>query len=409
MSTQQTQQTERKLQIPFKFHEGQLRFHCSTARFRLLACGRRWGKTKVGAVETILQALKAPEGSVIYCVAPTFSHSRKQWKEILYYLPHQLITRINRAEHVIEVVGNREFAFKSADSPDSMRGDRVYFAWLDEGSLMAEERWTHEIRPALMDTRGGAIFTGTPKGKNWYFQLFIKGQEKRDGFESWCFSSYTNPYLDRREIDEFRATMPELAFRQEILAEFLDDVGSVFRNVRAHIAGTLEEPSAGKAYYMGVDLAKTRDFTVICVLDNDGHLCAFDRFSQLDWVFQLKRIENLALKYRARVVIDSSGVGDPIYDALRRRGLNVSGFKFTNETKKDLIENLSLMLDNGQITYPDVPVLVNELQLFGYTVSPGGVIRYTAPEGYHDDCVIALALAAWPLQQPKPNASFLLR
>lgn len=385
----------------------------SQARFRVLACGRRWGKTIIGAVVFLDMMLnESPEGAVGYAAAPTYSHSRKQWKEIRRFCPKELIVKVNRADHIIYLVGGREIQFKSADSVDSMRSESVYCAWVDEGGQIAEDRWTLELRPSLMDCKGKAIFTGTPKGKNWYFQLWTRGQDPSQckDYESWAFSSYTNPYLDPKEIDEFKRDMPELAYRQEILAEFLDDVGSVFRNIRGCIKGVLEEPKTGKRYVVGCDLAKHEDFTVIIILDEQGHLCFFDRFSQLDWVFQSKRIIDICRRYNnARLLLDSTGVGDPIYDNLRRSGLQVEGYKFTNASKKDLIENLSIALENRAVTYPDIPVLLSELGLYGYKISPAGVTTYNAPEGYHDDTVIALALAAWYQNKPRANPSFILK
>lgn len=349
--------------------------------------------------------LESPDKSVGYCVAPTFSHTRKQWKEILYYCPQEIILNVNRADHRITLIGDREIQFKSADGADSMRGESVAVLWVDEGGQISEDRWTLELRPALMDCKGKAIFTGTPKGKNWYFQLFTRGQDKtQTDYESWSFSSYTNPYLDPKEIDEFKRDMPELAYRQEILGEFLDDVGSVFRNVKDCIKGNLAAPQSGNRYVVGCDLAKHEDFTVLCVLDQSGQLVHFDRFSQLDWTFQSKRILDVCQRYNhARLLIDSTGVGDPIYDQLRRTGISVEGYKFTNASKKDLVECLSLAVDNRAISFPNIPELLSELGLFGYKISQAGVTTYGAPEGYHDDCVIALALAAWQLQRSGPT------
>ena len=188
--------------------------------------------------------------------------------------------------------------------------------------------------------------------------------------------------------------MPDLAYRQEVMAEFLEDVGSVFRGVDGIVKGTLEPPDPSKQYVMGSDLAKHYDFTVMIVLDTDGHLCAFDRFSQLDWVFQRKRIVQLSQLYNARLLIDSTGVGDPVCDELQRENVRVDGYKFTNATKKDLIENLSMIIENQRITIPQIPELINELKLYGYKTSASGNIQYGAPEGYHDDCVTALSSMA---------------
>jgi hypothetical protein len=383
------------LEINYQPHPSQLLFHDSPARFRILSCGRRWGKTLSGANEFIKQMIQAGPEAVGFAVAPTFWHTQKQWKEFLRYCPHEIITGINRGEHKITLLGNREIWFRSCDNPDSLRSEGIDILWMDEGGQIKEAAWTMALRPALMDKKGKAFFTGTPKGKNWYFQLWTRGQDPtQPDYESWAFPSVDNPYIDPTEVESFAHDMPELAYKQEILAEFLDDVGSVFRNVKSCISGQLENPS-GKAYYMGVDLAKHHDFTVLCILDQEGHLCAFDRFNQIDWVFQEKRIVNLAQKYHATLLIDSTGIGDPIFDRLKRQNLRVNGYKFTNTSKEELIENLSIMIENQEISYPEIPVLINELQLFGYTVSPGGTVRYSAPESYFDDCVISLALAGW--------------
>jgi len=273
---------------------------------------------------------------------------------------------------------------------------------MDEGGQIKEGAWNEALRPALMDKKGKAFFTGTPKGRNWYFQLWTRGQDPEDiNYKSWAFPSSDNPYIDPEEIKDTYKGMTDLAYRQEIMAEFLDDVGAVFRGVRKCVGGSYEEPYPSRHYYMGVDLAKHVDYTVICILDNEGHLCAFDRFSQLDWVFQQKRIVNLAKKYNATVIIDSTGVGDPIHDQLSRQGLRLQGYKFTNASKKDLIENLSIQIENREISYPNESTLINELMMFGYKTSPSGIITYSAPENYHDDCVIALALAAWQTSRPR--------
>lgn len=348
-----------------------------------------------------------PEHSIGYCVAPTFGHTRKQWREIKGYCPPELIESESKATHTITLFGDREIQFKSADNADTMRGDAVCVVWMDEGGQIAEDRWTMELRPSLMDTHGKAIFTGTPKGKNWYFQLWTRGQDKsQSDYESWAFSSYTNPYLDPKEIDEFKRDMPELAYRQEIMAEFLDDVGSVFRNITSCVKGDFEPPKYTKRYVAGCDLAKHEDFTVLYILDQTGHLCYSDRFSQLDWVFQSQRVSDACKRYNARLMIDSTGVGDPIFDFLKRLSIRVEGYKYTTASKADLIENLSQQIETQQVTYPKIPELINELGMFGYKRRASGTYEYSAPDGYHDDCVNALALACWQLKtshNPSPG------
>ncbi len=390
---------QKTILIPYKPHRGQLEFHMCPVRFRVLNCGRRWGKTVAGANEFLRQILKQGPDIVGFAVAPTYWHTQRQWSDFFNFCPPELIEKIHRAERHVILKGNRNIWFKSADNPDSLRSQGVKVLWVDEGAQISEEAWTLALRPALMDQKGIAFFTGTPRGHNWYFRLWTRGQDpSQTDYKSWSFPSVTNPYLDPAEIASFARDMPELAYRQEVLGQFLEDVGSVFRGVDRMVQGNFQPFEQRKHYVMGADIAKLVDFTVLCVLDMDGHLCAFDRFSKIDWVFQRKRIVELAQRYDARLLIDSSGVGDPVCDELYRENVRMDGYKFTPATKKDLIENLSIMIENGQLTIPQVPELINELKLYGYKTTSSGNIQYGAPEGYHDDCVVALALAAWQLK-----------
>lgn len=363
----------------------------------MLVCGRRWGKTLSGVNEFLKLIIKAGPNAVGFIVAPTYWHTTKCWREFFNYCPGDIIDDINRTDRYVRLFENRHIWFKSADNPDSLRSEGLDILWMDEWAECKEEAWTLALRPALIDKHGKAIFTGTPKGHNWTFQLWTRGQDKKQpDYESWMWPSVSNPYLDPQEIEEFARDMPEMAYRQEILGEFIEDIGSVFRGVDNCVKGKLSSPIESERYVVGVDLAKHQDFTVLCTLNSDGHLCNFDRFGEIDWVLQKRRIIAKAQQYNnARTLIDSTGIGDPIFDDLRRSNVRVQGYKFTSASKADLIENLSIMIEQRQISYPDIPELVNELKLYGYEQLPSGTVRYGAPQGYHDDCVIALALAAW--------------
>ena len=315
--------------------------------------------------------IQAPGGAVGFCVAPTYWHTQKQWREFFTFCPAEIVEDINISDRHVMLCDGKNVWFKSADHPDSLRSEGLDVLWIDEGSQIKEDAYTLALRPALIDRKGKAVFTGTPKGHNWYFQLWTRGQDpKQADYKSWVFPSENNPYLDPQEIEAFARDMPELAYKQEIQAEFIKDVGSVFRKIDDCIQGSLEEPTNNKRYVAGADLAKYADFTVIAILDSDGHLCAFDRFSEIDWVLQRKRIVNLCQKYDATLLLDSTGLGDPVLDELKRENIRVEGYRFTSTSKKDLIENLSLQIENLKITYPNLPELINELKLYGYTKHP---------------------------------------
>jgi phage FluMu gp28-like protein len=271
--------------------------------------------------------------------------------------------------------------------------------------MIQEAVWQEALRPALSDKQGRAVLISTPKSHNWFFDLWSRGQDPEfTDYESWRLPTSANPYILQEEIEEAKRTLPELVFRQEFSAEFLDDIGAVFRGIQKCIKGALHDPIPGESYIMGVDLAKYSDFTVLTVMNRAGDLVAFDRFNQIDWTFQKQRITILAEKYRAKIIIDSTGVGDPIFEDLKRAGLSIEGYKFTNESKKHLIEGLSIAIEQEKIRFPDIPELIHELRIFGYSVTASGTVTYSSLGSYHDDCVVSLSLANYGIARniPKP-------
>jgi hypothetical protein len=241
-----------------------------------------------------------------------------------------------------------------------------------------------------MDFAAPALLEGTPKGRNWFYRMWLRGKDPQDQeVESFGGPSWQNPFIPREEVERLAKEMPERRYRQEILAEFLDDEGAVFRGVRQCVSGFSKEPTEA----LGVDLARTQDFTVVIGMDKQGAVTHFDRWNEISWPLQKDRIAAAARKFNCRVLIDSTGVGDAPTQDLQKAGLRVEGFKFTNATKQQLVEALVIAMEQGEITLPDEPVLLNELEAFEFTTTASGLTRYAAPEGLHDDCVVALALA----------------
>ncbi len=383
--------------IRYQPHPGQAAFHNSKARFRILAAGRRFGKTQAACFEAAHCAIIQP-GSVVWIVAPVFSQSMLSWRMIRQFLPASLVKDYHLSEKFIELKNGSTIWIKSADSPDNLRGEGLDFLVMDEAGMIKEDTWQEVLRPALSDKQGRAVMISTPKTQNWFYDLWTRGQDPEyKDYESWKLPTSANPYILPEEIEEAKKTLPDLVFRQEFLSEFLDDIGAVFRGVKKCIRGALCEPISGESYVMGADMAKYQDFTVLTVLNSKGDLVAFDRFNQIDYTFQMERITNLAKKYKAKIYIDSTGVGDPIFEQLQRSGLNIVSYKFTNESKKQLIEGLSLAIEQEKIHYPDIPELIHEMTIFGYEVTASGTVTYNAPGSYHDDIVISLSLANYGL------------
>lgn len=192
-------------------------------------------------------------------------------------------------------------------------------------------------------------------------------------------------------------------FAQEYDARFVEGAGSVFRYVREAATGEFLEPEKGACYFGGLDLAKAEDYSVLVILDKNGRVVAADRFHRVDWSIQVQRIRALAEKFNdVEMHIDSTGAGEPVYEALKKEGCKARGYLFTNRSKDDLINNLAIKLEKRELVLPKpelFPELVDQLEAFEYSLTEHGNFRSGVPHGYHDDCVIALALAAWSLKR----------
>ncbi len=264
-----------------------------------------------------------------------------------------------------------------------------------------ELAWTGAIRATLADYQGDADFYSTPRGRDFFWKAFTRGEDEHEpDWACWRFPTLANPFIQPSEVEAARQQLPERVFRQEYLAEFLDDAGGVFRCVREAIDSgrSVNEPAAAPGrtgYTLGVDLAKVEDFTVLTVLDSGMKQVYHERFNQISWERQIARVTEVAQAFRADIVIDSTGVGDPIFERLRLAGLPVLPYAFTNVSKEALINNLAMKLEQGAIRLMDLDAQTNELLAYEYELTPSRNVRMNAPAGMHDDCVISLALAAW--------------
>lgn len=396
--------------ISYKPNKWQAKVRESKARFKIIVAGRRAGKTrfvatdpKVGLVHYLFEKNKS-----IWIVAPSYDLTERIWEEIIQLCRRELKPLIKKIyntrgqQKIITHLGTVIEA-KSADSPETLVGKGLDVLICDESAMIDEKAWNESLRPSLIDRKGIAIFIGTPKQKNWFYNMYIRGQDKEDKeYESWQFSSYENEYLDKDELDKIVKDMPEMEYRQEIKADFLEDFGQVFRDIKSNIRECLGPPEADKRYILGVDFAKVRDFTVIIVVDRDtNELKYFDRFKEMDYNLQKPRVEAVARRYnRALIVPDETGVGSPVVEDLKMIGLPVRGIKFSKQSKFELIKKLMIAIEQHKIFYPAIPELMNELGAFGKWNPHKGETEYCAPPGVHDDCVIALALANWFLREP---------
>jgi phage FluMu gp28-like protein len=359
-------------------HINQQKILQAERRFVVVMCGRRFGKSELSQILIIKEALKG--GSVAY-VTPTYGLAQVFFERLAKVLPFK--NNISKLKIYCPNEGSIEFF--TGERLDNLRGRKFHLVIIDEAAFISdlEDGWNNSIRPTLTDYEGRAVFLSTPRGKNFFYSLFMKQGE--NDWQSFKFSTYDNPHINPREIDEARIQLPEVVFNQEYLADPAENSANPFGN--AFIKRCIKPISAQPIVCYGIDLAKSVDFTVIVGLDNNGNVAYFDRF-QLDWHNTKETIKRLP---PAPIIVDSTGVGDPILEDLLREGVNIEGLKFTSQSKQQLMEGLASAIQQGRIGFPE-GVIVDELDVFEYQFTANGV-RYSAPSGFHDDCVMALALA----------------
>jgi phage FluMu gp28-like protein len=350
----------------------------SQARFNVLMCGRRFGKSELCLIKIIKTACF---GQNLAYITPTYKLAKVFFNKLGNALPYPK----NQSDLKIDFPNGGSVEFFTGERLDGLRGRKFHGVIIDEAAFISdlESGWLNSIRPTLTDYKGWAMFLSTPRGQNYFYSLFNKGGEK--DWASFKYTTYDNPYIDRDEIEDAKMQLPAAVFEQEYMANPMENAANPFGN--EHIRNCIRPMSNREPVVFGIDLAKSYDYTVIIGLDSEGNTAFFSRF-QKDWNSTKQEILNLPKK---PIIIDSTGVGDPIFEDLQRAGLIINGLKFTQNSKQQLMVGLQTAIQTGRIGYP-TGLIVNELEVFEYQYTASGV-KYSAPSGFHDDCVMALALA----------------
>lgn len=394
------------IDLPIKNFEAQQRVFQSQARYKIVSKGRRFGLTKGAANNFIEEALddKFKQGLWVDTVNSNIDRYVER-----YFLPHlkKLPDTIYwnwKEQKKILYIHKSYIDFRSADRPENIEGFGYDKFFINEAGIVLKNEylWNNAIRPMMWDFEAPGIIGGTPKiGCQVFKELIARAKDPaQPRYEYFNFSTFDNPYLNAADIREEIKDIPERVVRQEIFGEILDDTGVVFRNIQRLAIATPKKPEPGHTYVIGLDLAKLQDWTVLAVYDRDTNEQVYqDRFQRLEWPFQKMKIKEIATHYNnALCIMDSTGIGEPIYDDLVRMGVAIEPYKFTNTSKKELIEKMAIWVDLARFRIINLPETINEFDNFTYDVSGSGKIIYEAPQGFHDDIVIAHALAIHSLQ-----------
>lgn len=474
-------------EIGYKPDPWQELFHAANVRNRLLACGTRVGKTFCLTAEGTAASIKpSPEtmaagewvGSRGWIVAPTYDLADKLFLPVVKNLRRHfpwLVTSYDKRQRTVRTIGDGFVQAKSADNVDSLVGEGLDWAVIDEAPRIGDDA-KEEVKQRLITRDGWFAAIGSPVPCKWFERDFALGQglgyhyefagdplpgmhyagrevrfvksetDVHEHYFSMTVPTHANHRLSVEVLADWERTMAERIFRQDALAEFMGKDGRVYRNFE-HLATAerLVSGRAGARYIIGWDVARAKDYSVVSVLDRAAREQVFmDRF-QGPWNVQIDRVIRIARHFnRPDIVVDATGKGDPIAEELVRRNNlasaifsgGLAGVSFdeastawaqeaarygafagrveplqinNNTIKRDLVETLAVAFDHGLIRILPEPIQLQELRLYEFKQSDAtGVIRYGAPAGYHDDTVMALALAWWRASRPMGTADFVM-
>lgn len=352
---------------------------------------------------------EAIKGRRIIWGAPTFDQVRIGWGETRHGVG--TAATFTQQRMTAEFPTGGAIIYRSLDNPDNARGHTADGVVIDEVGDVKAAAWYEVLRPMLIDTGGWSWGIGTPRGHNWFWREWEKARDQEDSV-AWQVPTLgvrvddgqliraphelENPFISFNEIERIWETTPQRIFEQEILAQFVDDAGGVFRGV---VDTATAEPQSkaqeGHHYVFGVDWGKHRDFTVVTVIDaTTRQMAAMDRFNQIDYQIQIGRLKALAERFNPiQIVAETNAMGEPLIEQMIREGMKITPFTTTNASKQNVIDGLALAFERQDIEILSDPTLISELQAFEATRLPSGMLRYAAPSGMHDDTVIALALA----------------
>lgn len=399
-----------QIEIP-ELHPAQQTIIDEARRFNVLACGRRFGKSLLGIQLDLQPAL---EGYPVAWFSPTHKMLAEVWRDMRNIL-QPVTKRTAVQEHRLELITGGVVDMWSLDAADSSRGRKYKRAVVDEAAMVPgfQDAWQAVIRPTLTDYEGDAFWLSTPRGMNFFKQGFDYGQDPlMPDWASWQFPTIANPYMSASEIEKAREELPELTFKQEYLAEFMQSEGAVFRNILPNLTAPLNASPASHAGHRivsGLDWAQKHDFTAHSIGCADCKCeLELDRFNKIEWAFQRSRIKAAIDRWRiVSVLAEENSIGSPNIEALQAERLPVRGFQTTSQSKGPLIQSLALAFERLEFKWLNHPVATAELVAYESKVSTvTGRATYSAPEGMNDDTVIARALmleaAGKPLFKQSP-------
>ena len=390
----------------------QIELLSSPARFKICVWHRRAGKSMAVFNDQVCKAIS--KVGIYYYVLPTYRQAKQvAWDKLVKdHVPRQIVSKMNESELAIYYKNGSIQRFVGCEDPDKLRGINVNDVVFDEFSEEKAEIWDAIFQPILRENKGTATFIFTPKGKNHAWLLLQRARLNPNEW-FWSIKGYEDTEtFTKDEIEEIKKNTTQAMFEQEYGCHFMDGAGSFFSRIKQNTYDPTKVilDEEGK-FQLGVDLAKYSDWTVITPFNQGtGYVYPQDRFNQVDWNLQKSRIESAFLRYNkqdmCQCCIDTTGLGDPIVDDLRAKGVKIPteplnlAFKFNENSRYQLLNNLNLLIQQDKIKIPKDDGLIEELESMTCELTEQGKMKIKVPSTLHDDRIMSLALAVYGWKAP---------
>jgi hypothetical protein len=376
----------------YKPHDKQRLIHTAVNnddnKYYVLNIGRQFGKTML-CINQMLYWTINDAGCHIAWVTPIYKQGKKVFDEFEKATKSSGLFEYNHSNLQIKGFGTT-ISFFSGERPDNIRGNTFDYLIIDETAFTRSELWDEVLSATVLVKGKKVIFISTPNGKNHFYKL-CQQHLYDERYRYFHYTSYDTPFIDHRDLEERKRSLPEHVFKQEYLAEFIDNAGGLFKNVRQ----VIKDVTTGTKYFGGLDIGRADDYTVLTILNEKKQMVHIERWRQDEWINIIDKVAATILRYKANTLVEVNNQGDVFYEMLRVKcGNLIEPFTTTAKSKPVMIEDLAVAFEQMDISVLNKDYLISELESFTYVYNPNTRnVQYAAPQGMHDDAVISLSLA----------------
>ena len=379
--------------------------------FTTIVCGRQIGKTLLLINVLLYYSINKPKSTILW-VSPYYSQAVKVLSQIIDAIEGSgIVKEANKSEKIITLINGSRIFFRSAEKPETIRGLSVNYAFLDEAQDIDDSAVNKDILPTLTAAGVKCLIAGTPKNKSWFYTFFIRGMDDNEGrYKSFNAPSSISPFVSEEFLEEQKQSLPPAIFQQEYMAEFQDSDGQVFSNIDG-VCVLDSWINTKDRTYAALDVATKGDYAVLTIMDRVGRVIYIWRERGIEYSQIVDKVSYLCNQYKSKLFVEANGVGDPVFEMIKKKYKNTEAFITSNQSKENIIRRLISDIADGALELPSPNLfqpLYQELQMFQYKYLPSGKVQYAAMSGANDDCVMSLAICNWNrIQNPSQKKIYI--